>query len=58
MQEACTRHQCVDDSMLHQKLSVKEINAINTFACVVLWQGISAYPNDTKTNINDILYIK
>ncbi len=58
MQEACTRHQCVDASILHQKLSVKEINAINTFACVVLWQGISAYINDTKTNIKDILYLK
>lgn len=56
MQEACTCHQCVDASTLHRKLSVKELKAINTFACVVLWQDISAYPNDTKTNIKDTVY--
>lgn len=52
MQETCTCHQCVDASTVHQKLSMKELNAINvTSAFVVLWQDIGANPNDTKTNI-------
>lgn len=61
MQEACTCHQCVDASTVHQKSSVKELNAINvTSAFVVLGQDISANPNDTKTNIKiyNISFIK